>query len=165
MKPMALRNAASTFPRCARIPFHSGLRTLSNDSIPYGAADSASAATESAVIVRTFWFSSCKPCSMISTSDLRWGSTAQPRRMAICCEILIPVCLACHDFFDWHTALRKGSSAGIPRACATTANALAVVLRTYSSMLSMSGRIAAIMVARPAALDRLLMISRPSTRA
>ena len=37
--------------------------------------------------------------------------------------------------------------------------ARAVVLRTYSSTLSMSGRIAAIMVARPAALARLAMIS------
>ena len=41
----------------------------------------------------------------------------------------------------------------------------AVVLRTYSSMLSMSGRMVEIMVARPAALARLEMISRPSTLA
>ena len=34
-----------------------------------------------------------------------------------------------------------------------------MVLRTYSSTLSMSGRMAAIMVARPAALARLAMIS------
>ena len=78
MKPMALRNAANTFPRCARMPFHNGLRTLSNDSIPYGVAASASAAMESAVMVRTFWFSSPKPFSMMSTKDLRCGSTAHP---------------------------------------------------------------------------------------
>ncbi len=51
----------------------------------------------------------------------------------------------------------------MPSAEATTEKARAVVLRTYSSMLSMSGRIAAIMVASPAALDRLAMISRPCT--
>lgn len=75
--------------------------------------------------------------------------------------ILMPVCLACHDFRLWHTALRKGSRAGMPRADATTAKARAVVFRTYSSRLSMSGRMVAIMVASPAALARLLMISRP----
>eukprot|EP00959_Pyramimonas_sp_CCMP1952_P072928 1524113-Pyramimonas_sp.AAC.1 len=63
----------------------------------------------------------------------------------------MPVWRACQDFFDWHTAFKKGSSAGMPSAEATTENARAVVLRTYSSMLSMSGRIAAIIVARPAA--------------
>lgn len=52
-----------------------------------------------------------------------------------------------------------------PRAEATTANALAVVFRTYSSMLSISGLIVEIMVARPAALAKLEIISRPSTRA
>ena len=61
--------------------------------------------------------------------------------------------------------MRKGSSAGMPSALDTTEKARAVVLRTYSSGLSMSGRMAAIMVASPAALARLLMISRPSTRA
>jgi hypothetical protein len=116
-------------------------------------------------MVRTFCWSSIKPCSMISTICFRCGSTAQPMRIAICCTILIPVCRACHDLRLWHTALRNGSSAGMPRAEATTANARAVVLRTYSSRLSMSGRMVAIMLARPAALARLLMISRPSTRA
>lgn len=72
-------------------------------------------------------------------------------RMEICCTILMPVCLACQDFLLWHTALRKGNKAGMPRALATTENARAVVLRTYSSMLSISGLIAAIMVANPAA--------------
>ena len=48
-----------------------------------------------------------------------------------------------------HTALRKGRREGIPSADATTANARAVVLRTYSSMLSISGLIVEIMVARP----------------
>lgn len=42
---------------------------------------------------------------------------------------------------------------------------LAVVFLTYSSMLSISGLIVDIMVARPAALAKLLMISLPSTRA
>jgi hypothetical protein len=69
--------------------------------------------------------------------------------------------LTCQDFLDWHTAFRKGSSAGMPSADATTEKARAVVFRTYSSMLSMSGRIAAIIVARPAAFDKLAMISRP----
>lgn len=41
----------------------------------------------------------------------------------------------------------------------TPEKARAVVLRTYSSTLSISGRMAAIMVARPAALARLAMIS------
>ena len=77
----------------------------------------------------------------------------------------MPVWRACHDFLDWQTALRKGSSAGTPSAEATTEKARAVVLRTYSSTLSMSGRIVAIIVARPAAFARLEMISRPSTRA
>lgn len=61
------------------------------------------------------------PCLTMSTSDLRCGSTAQPIRMAICCTILMPVWRACQLFFDWHTALRKGSSAGMPSAEATTA--------------------------------------------
>ena len=88
---------------------------------------------------------------MISTKLLRCGSIAQPIRMEICCTILMPVWRACHDFLLLHTALRKGRRDGMPRADATTAKARAVVLRTYSSMLSMSGRIVDIMVARPAA--------------
>ena len=91
---------------------------------------------------------------MISTRARRWGSTEQPSRIAICCTILMPVWRACHDFFDWQTALRNGSSAGTPSADATTEKARAVVLRTYSSTLSMSGRIVAIIVARPAACAR-----------
>ena len=69
----------------------------------------------------------------------------------------------CQDFLERQTALRKGSREGIPRAEATTAKALAVVFLTYSSMLSMSGLIVEIMVARPAALAKLEMISLPST--
>ena len=42
---------------------------------------------------------------------------------------------------------------------------LAVVFRTYSSMLSISGLIVDIIVALPAALAKLLIISLPSTRA
>ena len=64
------------------------------------------------------------PFSMISTRLFRWGRTAHPIRMAICWTIFIPVCLACHDFLLRHTALRKGSSDGMPSADATTANAL-----------------------------------------
>ena len=60
-------------------------------------------------------------------------------RMEICCTILMPVWRACQDFLLWHTAFKKGSSAGMPRALATTEKARAVVFRTYSSMLSMSG--------------------------
>lgn len=50
------------------------------------------------------WLHFYLPCSIISTSDLRWGSIAQPMRMAICCTIFIPVCLACQDFLLLHTA-------------------------------------------------------------
>lgn len=94
------------------------------------------------------------PCSMISTRFFKCGRIAHPMRMAICCTILIPVCLACQDFLLLHTAFKNGSSDGIPRAEATTAKALAVVLRTYSSMLSMSGLIVEIIVARPAACNK-----------
>lgn len=90
---------------------------------------------------------------------------AQPIKMAICCTILIPVCLACQDFLLRQTAFKNGSSEGIPRADATTANALAVVFRTYSSMLSISGLIVEIIVANPAAFAKLEIISLPSTRA
>ena len=105
------------------------------------------------------------PCSIISTRLFRCGRIAHPIKIAICCTILMPVCLACHDFLLRQTAFKKGSSEGIPNADATTANALAVVLRTYSSMLSISGLIVEIIVANPAALAKLEMISRPSTRA
>lgn len=91
------------------------------------------------------------PCSMISTKLLRCGKIAQPIRIAICCTILMPVCLACQDFLLLHTAFKKGNREGMPRAEATTAKALAVVFRTYSSMLSMSGLMVEIIVARPAA--------------
>jgi len=75
--------------------------------------------------------------------------------------ILIPVCLAYHDFLDLQTAFRKGKSAGIPRADATTAKALAVVFLTNSSLWSMSGRIVVIIVLRPAALAKFEIISLP----
>ena len=48
---------------------------------------------------------------------------------------------------------------------AVLAKARAVVFRTYSSAWSISGRMVAIIAARPAALARLLIISLPSTRA
>ena len=77
----------------------------------------------------------------------------------------MPVCRACQDFLDLQTAFKKGNRDGIPKEEATTAKALAVVLRTYSSMLSMSGLMVEIIVANPAALAKLEMISRPSTLA
>lgn len=77
----------------------------------------------------------------------------------------LPVCLACQDFLLLHTAFKNGNKDGMPKAEATTANALAVVLRTYSSILSISGLMVDIIVARPAAFAKLEMISRPSTRA
>lgn len=46
---------------------------------------------------------------------------------------------------------KNGNNEGIPRADATTAKARAVVLRTYSSMLSISGLMVEIIVASPAA--------------
>ena len=61
----------------------------------------------------------------------RCGRTAQPIWMAICWTILIPVCRACQLFLLIQTAFRKGNSAGMPSACATTEKALAVVFRTY----------------------------------
>ncbi len=85
--------------------------------------------------------------------------------MAIYWIILIPVCLACQDFLDWQTALKKGSKEGIPSADATTAKARAVVFLTYSSEWSMSGLMVEIIVANPAALAKLEIISRPSTLA
>lgn len=91
------------------------------------------------------------PCSIISTKLRRWGRIAQPIRMAICCTILMPVCLACQDFLLLQTAFKKGNREGMPRADATTAKARAVVFLTYSSMLSISGRIVEIIVAKPAA--------------
>jgi hypothetical protein len=44
--------------------------------------------------------------------------------------IFIPVCRASQLFLLWQTALRKGNKAGIPKAEATTANALEVVFLT-----------------------------------
>ena len=79
--------------------------------------------------------------------------------------ILMPVCRAIQLFLLLHTARRNGSIAGMPSALATTENARAVMLRTYSSCESRSSRIVLIMYARPAAFARLLITSRPSTRA
>ena len=67
----------------------------------------------------------------VQQHTFRCGRMAQPSRMEICCTILMPVWRACQLFLLIHTALRKGSRAGMPRAEATTLNALAVVLRTY----------------------------------
>ena len=57
------RKAARPLPRCIRMPFQSGFKTLSNDSMPYGVAASARAARANAVIVRTFCCSSTNPAS------------------------------------------------------------------------------------------------------
>lgn len=57
----------------------------------------------------------------------------------------------------WHLKLSTRYHIGV--SASPPEKARAVVLRTYSSTLSMSGRMAAIMVARPAALARLAMIS------
>ena len=75
--------------------------------------------------------------------------------------ILIPVCLAYHDFLHLQTAFKNGKSAGIPRAEATTAKLLAVVFLTNSSLLSISGLIVVIIVFNPAALAKFEIISRP----
>ena len=75
------------------------------------------------------------------------------------------MCLACQDFLDWQTALKKGSKEGIPKAEATTAKARAVVFLTYSSEWSISGLIVEIIVANPAAFAKFDIISLPSTLA
>ena len=94
---------------------------------------SARAARARDVMVLTFCCWSLRPLAMMSTMFLRCGRMAQPMRMAICWMTLMPVCLAYQLFLLLHTALRKGSRAGTPRAEATTANALAVVFLTNSS--------------------------------
>lgn len=75
--------------------------------------------------------------------------------------ILIPVCLAYQLFLLEQTAFRKGSKAPIPNALATTANALDVAFLTNSSLWSISGLITVIIVGRPAALAKLLIIYLP----
>lgn len=77
----------------------------------------------------------------------------------------MPVCLAYQLFLLAHTAFKNGSKASIPKALATTAKALEVVFLTNSSLSSMSGLIVLIMVGRPAALAKLLIIYLPSTLA
>ena len=85
--------------------------------------------------------------------------------MASWAMALQPVWRAAQDFLLAVTARRKGSMAGMPRAPPTTARARAVVFLWNSLGESMSGRMTVIMVARPAALARLAINSRPSTRA
>ena len=80
----------------------------------------------------------CLPFSMISTRFFRCGRMAQPMRIAICCIILMPVCRACHDFLLRQTALRKGSSEGMPRAEATTANALYIATHSNAVILDIA---------------------------
>ena len=116
-----------------------GLSTSSNDSMPYGAAASASAAKLRVVRVLTFCCSSDRPWAMQLTRYHKWGKTAHPIMMAICCTMRMPVWRACHNFLLRQTALRKGSKDGIPSAEATTEKARAVVFRTYSSAWSISG--------------------------
>ena len=88
-----------------------------------------------------------------------------PIRIEMCWMILIPVCLASQLFLLLQAAFRKGRTAPMPSALATTANALEVVFLTTYSEWSMKGRMVLIIVGSPAALARLLMISRPSTLA
>ena len=57
------------------MPFQRGSRTSSNDSMPYGAAASASAAMVKEVMVLTFWFSSTRPCFTMSTNDCTRNDT------------------------------------------------------------------------------------------
>ena len=68
------RQETPTLPRSRRMPFQSGSRTSSKDSMPYGEAASASADTVSAVMVFTFWFSSTRPCFTMSTSACACGA-------------------------------------------------------------------------------------------
>mmetsp|Transcript_439 Transcript_439/g.3293 ORF Transcript_439/g.3293 Transcript_439/m.3293 type:complete len:223 (+) Transcript_439:3337-4005(+) len=164
-KLAALMKAERTFPLCSCKPSQRGERTFSNDSPPYGADASASAPIARAETVLTLTFSSDRQGSTISSMALRCGRTPHPTRMLVCWTTLIPVCLACHDFLLLQTAFKKGRRDEIPSALATTLNALAVVLRTYSSGSSMSGRMEAIMLATPAALARLEMTCLPSTLA
>ena len=83
IKPIALRNAASAFPRYIDTPSIRGTNTDSKASIPYGLLASARALRASAVIVLTFYSSSLMPCSIDSTKFLRCGRTAQPIRIAV----------------------------------------------------------------------------------
>ncbi|KAH3680555.1 hypothetical protein WICPIJ_008246 [Wickerhamomyces pijperi] len=139
-----------------------GSRTHSNDSIPYGDAASAKEANEFAVTTRTESCSSVKLEATLWTKPVRCGNTPHPIIKAICWTILTPVCLTCQDFFDLQTAFKNGNNAVTPKALPTTARALEVILRTYSSSWSMSGLSVEIMCGRPTALARLEMISRPS---
>jgi len=84
IKPIAFKNAARLFPLNYVIPSQSGISTLAKASIPYGAEASARAASARLVIVLTLFCSSFKPCSIISTRDLKCGRIAHPMRIAIC---------------------------------------------------------------------------------
>ena len=81
--------------------------------------------------------------------------------MAICWIILIPVCLASQLFLLPHTAFKNGKTVLIPKAEATTANALEVVFLTYYSLWSISLLIVLIIVYKPAAFAKLEITSLP----
>ena len=66
MYPIAFKKAAKPLLRCMLIPSHKGTKTDSKASMPYGVAASANAAIAKAVIILTFYYSSLKPCSIIS---------------------------------------------------------------------------------------------------
>ena len=67
IKPIAFRKAAKALPLYIEIPSQRGIKIDSKASIPYGLEASAKAEIAKAVIVRTFYSSSFKPCSIIST--------------------------------------------------------------------------------------------------
>lgn len=83
INPIAFKKAASALPLYYEIPSIKGIKTESNASIPYGFAASARADKARAVIVLTFYSSSFKPCSMISTKFFKCGRTAHPIKIAI----------------------------------------------------------------------------------
>ena len=165
MYPTARRYASSAAPRAVFTVVHSGFSTQSNDSMPYGYEASARSASARAVTIRTRSCSSLSPFLMQSTRWPSCGSTAQPISCAICATIRTPVWRASQLFLLLQTAQRKGRSGGMPSAEATTEKARAVTVRTLLSALSRSLRSVEIMKERPAALARLLLTSRPSTRA
>src|SRR6201746_2747857 len=89
MKLMAFKKAARPFLRCRRITEPERLQHLIErlDTI----AGSRLSKGTSAVMVRTFCCSSCRPYAMQATRLRRWGKTPQPIIIAICCTIQMPV--------------------------------------------------------------------------
>ena len=165
MKPIAFKNAPNDLSLIFVIWLYRGIKTSSKAYIPYGAEASAKEPKARAVIDLTFFCWSSKPCLIASTNFFKWGKMEHPIKIAICWIILIPVCLASQLFLLAQTAFKKGRRASIPKALATTANALEVVFLTNSSLWSMSFLIVFIIVGKPAAFVKLLMIYLPYTLA